>query len=100
LLINQETRVIESEGQGVLDAFIKAINTTLIEKTILIDYSEHTLGNNEQSDAIAYVQISVDGQRYCGVGKSNDIIEASLFAIVSARNRAKHQAYNDVQNIA
>jgi 2-isopropylmalate synthase len=100
LLINQETRVIESEGQGVLDAFIKAINTTLIEKTILIDYSEHTLGNNEQSDAIAYVQISVDGQRYCGVGKSNDIIEASLFAIVSARNRAEHQAYNDVQNIA
>ena len=88
VLINQQTTIIKSEGQGVLDAFITAINTTLGEEIVLIDYSEHTLGSNEQSDAIAYVQLSINGQRYCGAGKSADIIEASLYAVLSASNRS------------
>ena len=79
---------IASEGKGILDAFVRAINTTLGTKLVLIDYSEHTLGDNEQSEAIAYVQLSINGQRSCGAGCSEDIVGASLRAVLNAISRA------------
>jgi len=79
---------IASEGKGILDAFVRAINTTLGIKLVLIDYSEHTLGDNEQSEAIAYVQLSINGQRSCGAGCSEDIVGASLRAVLNAIARA------------
>jgi 2-isopropylmalate synthase len=33
------------------------------------------------------VQLNIDGRRYCGVGVSSDIVEASLRAILSAVNQ-------------
>ena len=79
---------IASEGKGILDAFVRAINTTLGTNLVLIDYSEHTLGDNEQSEAIAYVQLSINGQRSCGAGCSEDIVGASLRAVLNGISRA------------
>ncbi len=79
---------IEGHGQGALDAFITALNTQSDSSMVLVDYSEHTLGSNEQSDAIAYIQLNIQGQRVCGVGRSADILEASFKAVLSAINRA------------
>jgi len=79
---------IASEGKGILDAFVRAINATLDTKLVLVDYSEHTLGDNEQSEAIAYVQLSINGQRSCGAGCSEDIVGASLRAVLNAVARA------------
>ncbi|MBX2847684.1 MAG: hypothetical protein KTR16_05150, partial [Acidiferrobacterales bacterium] len=53
-------------------------------QVVIIDYSEHTLGKNEGSEAMAYVQISIDQQRVCGAGKSRDILGATLHAILNA----------------
>lgn len=79
---------VASEGRGILDAFVSAINKIIDSKLIIIDYSEHTLGKNEQSEAMAYVQLSVDGKRTCGVGCSEDIVGASLRAVLNAVVRA------------
>ena len=79
---------IASDGKGILDAFVRAINSTLDTKLVLVDYSEHTLGDNEQSEAIAYVQLSINGQRSCGAGCSEDIVGASLRAVLNAVARA------------
>jgi len=79
---------IASDGKGILDAFVRAINSTLNTKIVLVDYSEHTLGDNEQSEAIAYVQLSINGQRSCGAGCSEDIVGASLRAVLNAIARA------------
>jgi 2-isopropylmalate synthase len=75
---------IASDGKGILDAFVTAINTRLNTKIVIVDYSEHTLGDNEQSEAIAYVQLSINGQRSCGAGCSEDIVGASLRAVLNA----------------
>ena len=84
-LISEAGKVeIASEGKGILDAFVCAINKKLDSKLVLIDYSEHTLGDNEQSEAMAYVQLSIDGQRSCGAGCSEDIVGASLRAVLNA----------------
>ncbi len=84
-LITEAGKVeIASEGKGILDAFVSAINKKLDSKLVLIDYSEHTLGDNEQSEAMAYVQLSINGQRCCGAGCSEDIVGASLRAVLNA----------------
>ena len=88
-LITETGKVeIASEGKGILDAFVSAINKKLNSKLVLVDYSEHTLGDNEQSEAMAYVQLSINGQRSCGAGCSEDIVGASLRAVLNAVARA------------
>jgi 2-isopropylmalate synthase len=90
---------ITGGGKGILDAFVSAINLKLDSRIVLIDYSEHTLGDNQQSEAMAYVQLSVAGQRYCGAGCSEDIVGASLRAVLNAIARAgvKFRTANEPQ---
>jgi len=79
---------IASEGKGILDAFVGAVNAQLDSRIVIVDYSEHTLGDNEQSEAMAYVQLNINGQRVCGAGCSEDIVGASLRAVLNAIARA------------
>ena len=89
MLITETGRVeISSEGKGILDAFVCAINRKLDSRLVLVDYNEHTLGDNEQSEAIAYVQLNINGMRFCGAGCSEDIVGASLRAVLNAVSRA------------
>jgi 2-isopropylmalate synthase len=89
MLVTQSGRVeISSAGKGILDAFVSAINSKLDSRLVLVDYSEHTLGDNEQSEAMAYVQLNINGTRFCGAGCSEDIVGASLRAVLNAVNRA------------
>ncbi len=85
---------IRGEGRGVLEAFVEALGSHTGHPLVIIDYNEHTLGSNETAEAIAYVQISVMQQRVCGVGKSHDILGATLNAVLNAyaRSSAASQA--------
>ena len=88
-LVAKDCRIkIASEGKGILDAFVRAISEQLKIRLVLVDYSEHTLGDNQQSEAMAYVQLSINGQRFCGAGCSKDIVGASLRAVLNAVSRA------------
>jgi 2-isopropylmalate synthase len=80
---------IASDGKGILDAFVGALNKHLDSRIVIVDYSEHTLGDNEQSEAMAYVQLNINGQRVCGAGCSEDIVGASLRAVLAAVARAE-----------
>ncbi len=89
VLVTENGRIeISSGGKGILDAFVCAINNHLETKLVLVDYNEHTLGDNEQSEAMAYVQLSINGSRVCGAGCSEDIVGASLRAVLNALARA------------
>ena len=79
---------LKGSGCGILDAFIAALNAYSDSNIIIIDYNEHTLGSSEQSQAICYVQLSINAQRYCAAGKSNDIVGASLHAVLNALAKA------------
>ena len=54
----------------------------------LFEYSEHALSHSADAEAICYIQLNVDGERVCGVGRSHDIVQASLDGILGAMNRA------------
>jgi len=89
VLVSGDSRIeIASDGKGILDAFIGALNARLDSRLVIVDYSEHTLGDNEQSEAMAYVQLNIGGQRVCGAGCSEDIVGASLRAVLNAIARA------------
>jgi len=75
---------IQGDGRGVLEAFTSALSKHIAKDLVIIEYNEHTLGKDDASDAIAYVQLSIDSQRMCGAGRSQDILGATLGAILNA----------------
>jgi 2-isopropylmalate synthase len=81
--------VLQGKGSGVVGAFVAALEQHTGKRLVLVEYSEHTLSSSAGAgaDAVTYVQINIDGNRYCGVGRSSDIVEASLRAILSAVNQ-------------
>ncbi len=83
----EESLEVSGEGQGVLEAFIDAQVQASGRKTVLVNYEEHTLGEDQGAEAIAYVQVNCEGVRSCGVARSRDIIEASLQAVENALAR-------------
>ena len=84
VLNDGQEHAISGEGRGVLEAFVAGLSKHMGTPIVVIDYNEHTLGSDEGSEAMAYVQISIDQQRICGAGKSRDILGATLNAILNA----------------
>lgn len=86
---NGSSITLQGRASGVVGAFVSALEAHCGKDIVLVEYSEHTLSKADGAgaDAVTYVQINIDGQRYCGVGESSDIVEASLLAILSAVNQ-------------
>ncbi len=89
-----ETRSVTGSGTGVVGAFVDALNREMNESVVLVEYSEHALGANhsEGAEAISFVQMGLNGSRYSGVAVSEDIVTASLNAILDALARAGSEA--------
>lgn len=78
---------LSGKGAGVVGAFTDAISSHTGHKIVVVEYSEHTLGSDADAEAICYVQLAIDGSRVCGVGRSNDIVHATMSAILSGLGR-------------
>ncbi len=80
---------LHGHASGVIGAFVAALEQHCGTNIILVEYNEHSLSASAGAgaDAVAYVQLNLEGQRYCGAGTSSDIVEASLRAILSAVNQ-------------
>ena len=75
------------EGNGRLDAVTNAIMDKVASFSDLV-YKEHALSIGSTSKAAAYVGITIDnGNISWGVGVDEDIISASIKALVSAINK-------------
>lgn len=84
---NKERRVIETTGNGRLDAVSNAIKMYFGISYELAVYEEHAVSTGSSSKAAAYVQIISGGKSYWGVGIDEDIITSSIAALVSATNK-------------
>jgi len=83
------TTVLHGRASGVVGAFVAALEQHSGHRITLMEYNEHSLSRaaGAGADAVAYVQLSLEGQRFCGVGRSSDIVDASLRAILCAVNQ-------------
>ena len=84
-------KVYHGHGNGRLDAVSNAIMKHFDIKFDISTYSEHALSLGSNSQACAYVGISVEGTNGItwGAGIRDDIIDASVQALISALNRTK-----------
>ena len=79
---------ISGVGAGVIEAFTNAIQHHSGQQIVVVDYNEHALTHATNAEAIAYINLNIDGERVCGAAMSKDIVAASLNAILSAMNQA------------
>ena len=79
---------LQGKGNGRLDSVSDAIRKHFNLSYTLSTYEEHALQRTTKSQACAYVALDgVDDVTYWGVGIDDDIINASVKAIISAVNR-------------
>ena len=85
--VNGEIRELSGTGNGPISAFCDAL-TDIDTKIRVIDYVEHSMGEDGDSSAAAYVEAEIDGNVVWGVGIHSSITTASLKALCSAVARA------------
>ncbi|MDD6155635.1 MAG: 2-isopropylmalate synthase [Lachnospiraceae bacterium] len=83
----EQERVVNSNGNGRLDAVSNAIKQYFDVSYELSVYEEHALSHGSSSKAMAYVGLTYQDKMYWGVGMNEDIILASVHALVVAVNR-------------
>jgi 2-isopropylmalate synthase len=79
---------LSGTGNGVVASFVEAMQGFTGKHIVLVEYNEHALSQSAEAEAICYIQLNIDGDRYCGVGRSSDIVQASLDGILGAINKA------------
>lgn len=80
--------LLQGDGEGALSAFVDAWMRHGGHQLNIVGYSEHALSAGTNAEAIAYVQLSIDGHRTSGAALDHDSVSASLKAVLSAMSRA------------
>ena len=88
ILKDGEKKVYHGKGNGRLDAVSNAIKKHFDIQFKVVCYEEHSLQTGSNSQAVAYVGVETEnGDVVWGAGIKDDIIDASVHALVSAVNR-------------
>ena len=87
--------VVDANGNGRLDAVSNSLKQFFGISYELSTYEEHALSHGSSSKAIAYVGITCEGKNYWGVGMDEDIIKASISALVVAVNKLPQIEQNE-----
>lgn len=88
--------IICGQGDGALSAFCHAIENHLGFTLEIAHYHQHAIGSGTDASAIGYVQVKINGERYCGIAKDRDIMSANLNAILVCVK----QAIDDAQSFS
>ena len=79
---------VSGVGSGPIDAFINAMVATLNEPLNVADYQEYGLNEGSEAQAICILAITdEDGNKYYGVGISQNTTTAAFKSIIAAINR-------------
>ncbi|MGB5669598.1 MAG: 2-isopropylmalate synthase [Sedimenticolaceae bacterium] len=84
-----QVETIQGSGEGAIEAFVNAWAAAYGNQINVVDYSEHAMGEGTTAEAVAYVQLNVDGQRCAGVAFDRDTVSASMRAVLASLNRAQ-----------
>jgi len=82
-LDNQEFEV-RGEGAGMLEAFVDGLESTFDMELQVLEYGEHALSQSSTADAVTYLQLKHDGNRFTGIAIDEDIVTSSVNALLNA----------------
>jgi 2-isopropylmalate synthase len=87
--LDGKARELTGQGNGPIDAFVRALGQAGLPAFDVVSYSEHSLGQGAEARAVSYIQIkTARGPAFFGAGIDTNIELASIKAIVSAVNRS------------
>jgi 2-isopropylmalate synthase len=76
---------LHGEGNGPIDALVNALGL----RFDVLSYEERSMGSGSGARAVAFVEITTPARATLfGVGIHDNIVTASLLAVLSAVNRA------------
>lgn len=87
LLDNQKHITLKGSGNGPISAFCNVMQSYGVDIQVA-DYYEHAMSAGGDASAAAYLECTVNGGTYWGVGIDPSTTTASLKAVISAVNRA------------
>jgi len=87
LLDRGDAKKLSGTGNGPIAAFCNILQAYGVDVKVL-DYFEHALSAGGDASAAAYLECSINGETFWGVGIDPNTTTASLKAVVSAINRA------------
>jgi 2-isopropylmalate synthase len=90
LVVDGVPTTVVGEGNGPIDAFVRALRSGIGATLDVVDYAEHAIGQGSGAAAVAYVETSSAAHGVLwGVGTDPNIITASLRAVLNAHERAQ-----------
>ena len=92
LKCNGQGALLHGDGNGPIDAIVDALGL----RFDVLSYEEHSMGSGSDARAVAFVEITTPARTTLfGVGLHENIVTASLMAILSAVNRALQRGLLD-----
>ena len=73
-------------GNGAISSLANALNRSLGIVLDVTDYKEHAIGEGKEVEAATYIECTTsgNGQKVWGVAIHQDVVQASLMALLSA----------------
>ena len=83
--IDGQEHTLEGTGNGAISSLANALNRLGIDLDVA-DYKEHAIGGHKNVKAATYIECTAAGssQKVWGVGIHEDVVQASLIALLSA----------------
>ncbi len=92
LKCNGQGALLHGEGNGPIDAIVDALGL----RFDVLSYEEHSMGTGSGARAVSFVEITTPARATLfGVGLHENIVTASLLAVLSAVNRALQRGLLD-----
>jgi 2-isopropylmalate synthase len=92
LKCNGQGALLHGDGNGPIDAIVDALGL----RFDVLSYEEHSMGSGSDARAVAFVAITTPARATLfGVGLHENIVTASLMAVLSAVNRALQRGLLD-----
>jgi 2-isopropylmalate synthase len=92
LRCNGQGALLNGEGNGPIDALVDALGF----RFDVLSYEEHSIGSGSDARAVAFVEITTAARTTLfGAGIHENIVTASLLAVLSAVNRALQRGLLD-----
>ncbi len=79
--------IIRGEAFGTLGAFVQALEAHSGHRLRILNYTEHALSAGTRAEAIAYVEMDINGDPFIGVATSQDTVGAMFKATLAAYNQ-------------
>jgi 2-isopropylmalate synthase len=91
LELNGKNFEVQGKGNGMLEAFADALQTTFGVQFQILEYGEHALSQSANAEAVTYLQVKHGNARHTGIAIHGDIVTSSVNALLNAVSQMLQQ---------